>query len=123
MPREMWRAGQEPLEPDDPLWSDPRVIATPHVAGVTEVSYRNMATILAGGCPAVLSRYSVVGPVALRGLCTLVTWNGKLCSALWPLPRKYSNLPLHFRILLLLAGAHDTFHFQWVWLLLWQESC
>mmetsp|Transcript_5545 Transcript_5545/g.15905 ORF Transcript_5545/g.15905 Transcript_5545/m.15905 type:complete len:365 (+) Transcript_5545:567-1661(+) len=40
-------AWEEPLEPDDPLWSDPRVIATPHVAGVTEVSYRNMATILA----------------------------------------------------------------------------
>ncbi len=39
---------QEPLDPGDPLWSDPRVVATPHVAGVTEVSYRNMAKLLAG---------------------------------------------------------------------------
>lgn len=40
-------AWQEPLDPDDPLWKDPRVVATPHVAGVTELSYRNMANVLA----------------------------------------------------------------------------
>jgi len=40
-------AWQEPLDPADPLWTHPRVIATPHIAGVTELSYRNMAHSLA----------------------------------------------------------------------------
>lgn len=31
----------------DPFLSHPKVICTPHVAGVTEVSYRNMAEVLA----------------------------------------------------------------------------
>lgn len=35
-----------PLD-QDPFLSHPKVIATPHVAGVTEVSYRSMAEVLA----------------------------------------------------------------------------
>jgi len=37
----------EPFPVDDPLLRHPNVIATPHVGGVTEVSYQNMAMILA----------------------------------------------------------------------------
>lgn len=37
----------EPFPPDDALLYHPRVVATPHVAGVTTVSYRNMAAITA----------------------------------------------------------------------------
>jgi phosphoglycerate dehydrogenase-like enzyme len=40
----MW---SEPCDPDDPLVLHPRVIVTPHVAGVTDVSYATMAKVLA----------------------------------------------------------------------------
>lgn len=29
---------REPLPPDSPLWSDPRVIISPHIAGITTVA-------------------------------------------------------------------------------------
>lgn len=35
-----------PIE-TDPFLSHPKVVCTPHVAGVTEISYRNMAEVLA----------------------------------------------------------------------------
>ena len=38
---------QEPLDPSDPVFTHPNVVLTPHVAGVTELSYRNMAERLA----------------------------------------------------------------------------
>lgn len=38
---------QEPVDPNDPIVSHPRVYLTPHVAGVTDVSYRTMARIVA----------------------------------------------------------------------------
>ena len=41
---------QEPVPPDDPLLSDPRVVVTPHIAGVTQLSYRNMADTVMQEC-------------------------------------------------------------------------
>jgi phosphoglycerate dehydrogenase-like enzyme len=38
---------QEPLDTASPLLAHPRVLATPHVAGVTDVSYRGIARRLA----------------------------------------------------------------------------
>lgn len=39
-------AWYEPFDPTDPLLQHPKVLITPHVAGVTEMSYRNMAQII-----------------------------------------------------------------------------
>lgn len=39
----------EPFDPADPIIQHPKVLITPHVAGVTEVSYRNMAKVI-GDC-------------------------------------------------------------------------
>jgi len=36
-------AWMEPFDPEDPVLKFPNVILTPHVAGVTEYSYRTMA--------------------------------------------------------------------------------
>ncbi len=49
----------EPPSADDPLWSDGRVLVTPHVAGLTDVTYREIclrpaeavSAILAGTAP------------------------------------------------------------------------
>ena len=40
-------AWREPWDPEDPVARHPRVVMTPHVAGVTDVSYRTMARIVA----------------------------------------------------------------------------
>ena len=37
----------EPFPPDDPFLKHPRVYCSPHVAGVTEFSYRAMAKAIA----------------------------------------------------------------------------
>lgn len=37
---------QEPFDPQDPFARDPRVIMTPHVAGVTKLSYESMARVV-----------------------------------------------------------------------------
>ncbi|KAM0940225.1 putative (S)-sulfolactate dehydrogenase [Dioscorea sansibarensis] len=42
-------AWQEPFDPDDKILKFPNVIVTPHVAGVTEPSYRTMAKVV-GDC-------------------------------------------------------------------------
>eukprot|EP01018_Ginkgo_biloba_P023701 Gb_41201 [translate_table: standard] len=39
----------EPFDPEDPIVKHPKVLITPHIAGVTELSYRNMAKIV-GEC-------------------------------------------------------------------------
>lgn len=39
----------EPFDPEDPILQHPKVLITPHVAGVTELSYRNMAKVI-GDC-------------------------------------------------------------------------
>jgi phosphoglycerate dehydrogenase-like enzyme len=40
-------AWSEPWDPSDPVAAHPRVIMTPHVAGVTDVSYSAMARVVA----------------------------------------------------------------------------
>ncbi|XP_057511914.1 uncharacterized protein LOC130794039 isoform X1 [Actinidia eriantha] len=39
-------AWTEPFDPDDPILKFPNVLITPHVAGVTEQSYRSMAKVV-----------------------------------------------------------------------------
>lgn len=50
---DVWSA--EPPPPDDALLSDPRVLVTPHVAGLTDVTYREICMVPANGVAAVLA--------------------------------------------------------------------
>lgn len=44
-------AWTEPFDPEDPILKLPNVLITPHVAGVTEYSYRTMAKVLTLALP------------------------------------------------------------------------
>jgi D-3-phosphoglycerate dehydrogenase len=50
---DVWSAEPPPL--DDALLRDPRVLVTPHVAGLTDVTYREICMIPASGIAAVLA--------------------------------------------------------------------
>jgi phosphoglycerate dehydrogenase-like enzyme len=41
---------QEPVPPTDELVKHPRVLLTPHIAGVTHLSYRSMASVVIREC-------------------------------------------------------------------------
>ena len=45
----------EPPRADDPLWSDRRVLVTPHVAGLTDVTYREICVRPAEAVHAILT--------------------------------------------------------------------
>ena len=45
----------EPPSADDPLWSDGRVLVTPHVAGLTDVTYREICLRPAEAVSAILA--------------------------------------------------------------------
>ena len=49
--------------PLDPFLSHPRVVATPHVAGVTYISYRNMAQIVATNVRMIVAGDDPIGAV------------------------------------------------------------
>ena len=49
--------------PLDMFLSHPRVVATPHVAGVTYISYRNMAQIVATNVRRILAGDDPIGAV------------------------------------------------------------
>eukprot|EP01032_Pedospumella_encystans_P013691 gene13691-15746_t len=53
----------EPFPLDTPILSHPNVIATPHIAGVTEVSYRNMAEKVAENVERIMLGEAPVGAV------------------------------------------------------------
>jgi phosphoglycerate dehydrogenase-like enzyme len=45
----------EPARADDPLWTDGRVLVTPHVAGLTDVTYRDICVRPAEAVSAILT--------------------------------------------------------------------
>ena len=49
--------------PLDSFLSHPRVVATPHVAGVTYISYRNMAELVAANVRRVMAGEDPLGAV------------------------------------------------------------
>lgn len=53
----------EPFPAGDPLLQLPNVVATPHIAGVTEVSYRSMAEKVAENVERVLQGLPPLGAV------------------------------------------------------------
>lgn len=54
---------EEPVDPGHPLLKHERVVATPHVAGVTEESYRAMAAIVAADAAAVAAGGRPLSPL------------------------------------------------------------
>lgn len=61
-------AWKEPFDPDDAILKFPNVIMTPHVAGVTEYSYRAMAKVLSTHEP---KRAFFCDPIFILNPCRL----------------------------------------------------
>jgi phosphoglycerate dehydrogenase-like enzyme len=53
----------EPFPIDDKILKHPQVVATPHIAGVTEVSYRSMAEKVAENVERVMRQQAPLGSV------------------------------------------------------------
>jgi phosphoglycerate dehydrogenase-like enzyme len=56
-------AWSEPFDPSDPILQYPNVLITPHVAGVTELSYSNMGKVS-------------LAPLFMIGVYKLFLWTG-----------------------------------------------
>ena len=61
----------EPFPPTDPILQHSKVIATPHVGGVTQISYRAMAKITAENIMRVVSGQQPENAVNLKEIAEL----------------------------------------------------
>lgn len=64
----------EPLPPTDELLQDPRILCTPHVAGMTQAARRRIARVVAGN----ISRFFDEGLVPATAVNPDVDWSSRL---------------------------------------------
>lgn len=60
----------EPADPEDPLLSDPRVVVTPHIGGITDVAFEKITSFVVGNIQRVVSGKrpeSLLNPQVLKG--------------------------------------------------------
>jgi len=55
---------QEPMDPNDPLWSAPNILITPHIGGMSDIYKQQALPLVADN----LNAFASHGPSALRGL-------------------------------------------------------